>query len=105
MTKTILILGAGFGGATLLKKLQTHFKEDEVEINIVSDDNYFLFTPMLPEVTSGMLHPSDISVPIRTLCTFAQFFHAKVTSVDLEKQRVQIIKIILTLFILISLII
>ena len=90
MKKNILILGAGFGGSTLLKKLQKNFKEDEIEIKIVSDDNYFLFTPMLPEVTSGMLHPSDISIPIRTLCTFADFFHAKVTSVDLEKQKVKI---------------
>ena len=90
MKKTILILGAGFGGSTVLKKLQEYFKEDEVEINIVSDDNYFLFTPMLPEVTSGMLHPSDISIPIRTLCTFANFFHAKVISTDLEKHKVKI---------------
>ena len=89
--KTVLILGAGFGGSTVLKKLQEYFKKDEeIEINIVCDDNYFLFTPMLPEVTSGMLHPSDISIPIRTLCTFARFFQAKVISTDLEKHKVKI---------------
>ena len=50
MKKTILILGAGFGGSTMLKKIQKDFKDHEVEIKIVSDDNYFLFTPMLPDL-------------------------------------------------------
>ena len=92
--KNILILGGGFAGTTLLRKIQDIYQNDEqIDINLVSDDNFFLFTPMLPEVASGMLHASDVSTPIRTFCKHAQFYHAKVSSVDFEKKQVIIKRI------------
>jgi len=46
--KRIVILGGGFGGVTVLKKLQNHFQTDvSIDITMVSKDNYLLFTPML----------------------------------------------------------
>ncbi len=94
MKKKILILGGGFAGTTLLQSLQKKFKNtDDVEISLVSDDNFFLFTPMLPEVASGMLHASDIATPIRTFCKQAQFYHAKIISVNFEKKQVSVIRI------------
>jgi hypothetical protein len=51
--KRIVILGGGFGGVTVLKKLQNHFQTDvSVDITLVSKDNYLLFTPMLHEIAS-----------------------------------------------------
>lgn len=94
MKKKILILGGGFAGITALKQLQKSFDNNpDIEISLVSDDNFFLFTPMLPEVASGMLHPSDISTPIRNLSKTAQFYNAKITEIDLEKNNVQIKRI------------
>lgn len=91
MKKKILILGGGFAGITALKQLQKSFDSNsDVEICLVSDDNFFLFTPMLPEVASGMLHPSDISTPIRNLSKTAQFYNAKIIEIDLEKHKVTI---------------
>ena len=53
-TKKILILGGGFAGVEVLKRLQGKFQTDvRIDIRMVSRDNYFLFTPMLPEVASG----------------------------------------------------
>jgi len=46
--KKIPILGGGFGGINVLKSIQNKFKkESNVRISIVSQDNYFLYTPML----------------------------------------------------------
>ena len=60
--KKILILGGGFGGINVLNLIQKKFKKDSnIRISIVSQDNYFLYTPMLPEVSSGLIHPNDIS--------------------------------------------
>lgn len=54
--KRIVILGGGFGGVTVLKKLQNHFQTDvSIDITMVSKDNYLLFTPMLHEIASGMI--------------------------------------------------
>ena len=50
----ILILGGGFGGVyaaqALEKILKPELKRGEVQIGLVSRDNYLTFQPMLPEV-------------------------------------------------------
>jgi NADH:ubiquinone reductase (H+-translocating) len=89
----ILILGGGFAGSNVLREVQKQFKRSDTEITLVSQDNFFLFTPMLPEISSGMLHASDITTPIRTFCKTANFCHAKILSIDVEHKSVSVIRI------------
>jgi len=89
----ILILGGGFAGSNVLRELQKQLKRDDAEITLVSQDNFFLFTPMLPEVSSGMLHASDITTPIRSFCKSANFCHAKILSIDMENKHVSVTRI------------
>jgi NADH dehydrogenase len=89
----ILILGGGFAGSNVLREVQKQFKGSNTEITLVSQDNFFLFTPMLPEISSGMLHASDITTPIRTFCKAANFCHAKILSIDVENKSVSVIRI------------
>ncbi len=89
----ILILGGGFAGSNVLREIQNKFKESDTEITLISQDNFFLFTPMLPEISSGMLHASDITTPIRTFCKTANFCHAKILSIDVEHKSVSVIRI------------
>lgn len=89
--KKILILGGGFAGVNILRDIQNRFQNKvNVEVSIVNQDNFFLFTPMLPEVASGMIHPRDISIPIRTFCKRAKFYQAVVSSINLEQKLVTI---------------
>jgi NADH dehydrogenase len=88
--KKILILGGGFGGMHVLKELQKNLDTKNTSITIVSEKNYFLFTPMLPEVASGMLNPRDLTMPLREFCDNAKFFQADVFSIDLEQKLVTI---------------
>src|SRR3989304_1599084 len=72
---------------TLEQHIQKMFQDKvNVDISIVNQENFFLFTPMLPEVASGMIHPRDISIPIRTFCKRAKFYQAVVSSIDLEQK-------------------
>src|SRR5579863_1505531 len=89
----ILILGGGFAGSNVLREIQKQFKGNDAEITLVSQDNFFLFTPMLPEISSGMLHASDITNPIRSFCKTANFCHAKILSIDVESKSVSVIRI------------
>jgi len=89
----ILILGGGFAGSNVLREAQKQFKGSDIEITLVSQDNFFLFTPMLPEISSGMLHASDITTPIRTFCKAANFCHAKILSINVENKSVSVIRI------------
>ena len=85
----ILILGSGFAGVEVLKRLQNKFKNNQdVDITLVSKDNFLLFTPMLPEVASGMIEMLHIITPIRSFCTKATFYEANVESIDLRSKRV-----------------
>jgi NADH dehydrogenase len=84
--KRILILGGGFAGVEVLRRLQDRFQNDvSVDITMVSKDNFFLFTPMLHEVASGMIETRHIVTPIRAFCN-----RAKVKSIDLNNRQVQI---------------
>lgn len=89
--KHILILGGGFAGVEVLRDLQKTFQDDiAIDITLVSKENFFLFTPMLPEVSSGMIETRHILTPIRTFCKRARFYEANVQSIDLNKKQVVI---------------
>jgi NADH dehydrogenase len=89
--KRIVILGGGFGGVSVLKKLQDNFQTDvSVDITMISKENYMLFIPMLHEVASGMLDTRHIVTPVRTFCKRSRFYAAKVESIDLQRKQVLI---------------
>lgn len=81
--KRILILGGGFAGVECTRKLESYFKHNsDVEIILVSEDNFLLFTPMLPQVASGMIETRHIIIPIRTICKKATFYEGRVKNID-----------------------
>jgi NADH dehydrogenase len=89
--KRILILGGGFAGVGVLRRLQDRFQNDvSIDITIVSKDNFFLFTPMLHEVASGMIETRHIVTPIRAFCNRARFYAARVNLIDLKNKQITI---------------
>ncbi len=63
-----LILGAGFGGATLAREL------GRPGATVVSPENSLLFTPMLPEAASGTIESRHLFVPLRQMCPATELF-------------------------------
>lgn len=89
--KRILVLGGGFAGIRILQQLQKEFQDNiDIDITIVSRDNFFLFTPMLPEVAASAIETSHIITPIRSFCKRARFYEANVDSIDLVTKEVDI---------------
>ncbi len=81
--KKIVILGGGFAGVECARKLESEFGGDSgIEIVMVSEDNFLLFTPMLPQVASGMIETRHIVLPIRTICKKTKFYEGRVKNVD-----------------------
>ena len=60
----VVIVGGGFAGVATARELQRIGKK-QVDITLVSRQNFMLFTPMLPEVASGSLESRDIVQPLR----------------------------------------
>jgi NADH dehydrogenase len=89
----ILILGGGFGGVytalTLEKLLKAEIRRGEVELGLVSRENYIVFQPMLPEVISGSIGMLDVITPIRRLCPNTNLYTRAIESIDLKHRSVQ----------------
>lgn len=83
----VVIIGAGFGGLQCAKKLAGK----PVEVTLLDRNNYHLFTPLLYQVASSLLNPSDIAQPVRSILrghrnlTFRQ---AEVTGADFDAKVV-----------------
>jgi NADH dehydrogenase len=87
----ILILGGGFGGVYTARHLERLCKRrPDVEIVLVSRDNFLVMTPLLFEVCSGTLELRHCSFPIRAFLRRARFGEATVQSVDLERRVVHV---------------
>lgn len=83
----IVIVGAGFGGIYALKNLHRFFHNNtNVQISLISENNYFLFTPLLHEVATGGINPENIIEPIRKIlgCCLYEFYLGKVIKINIR---------------------
>lgn len=89
--RKVLILGSGFGGTYTLRHLVPALNRNEnVEITMVSDENFLLFSPLLHEVAMGGIEPRHIAYPIRRLHWRDRFtfINGHVKKIDLWKHQV-----------------
>jgi len=90
-TKRIVILGGGFGGIYAAKQLEREFKKNQhIEIKFVSEQNYILFTPMLPEIPASSIEAKHIIYPIRAFFRKVEFQNSSVKFIDLKNQTIDI---------------
>ncbi len=84
----IAIVGGGFAGIAVARRLERRLRPGEAEIVLLSRENYTLFTPMLPEVTSGELEVRHVVTPIRAQLDRTRFVLADVDAVDVHRRTV-----------------
>lgn len=83
----IVIIGGGFAGVALAKKLS----KQEVQVVLLDKHNYHTFQPLLYQVSTGGLEPDSIAYPIRKILKdFPNFYFrlANVEEIDTEKNKV-----------------
>jgi NADH dehydrogenase len=83
----VVVIGGGFGGLTLVKKLAY----EPVEVLLIDRSNHHLFQPLLYQVATGGLSPANIAMPLRTLVRYqsnCRSILGEVASVDVKKQEV-----------------
>ena len=86
----IVVLGGGFGGVATVRHLERVLRRrTDVEITLVSRENFFVLTPLLFEACSGSLELRHCAQPIRAALRRARFIEATVESVDLERALVR----------------
>ena len=86
----IVILGGGFAGIAVAQRLERRLRPGEGEITLISRENFSLFTPMLPEVSSGALDVRHVVTPIRSQLRHTHFILADVGALDAAARDVEI---------------
>lgn len=83
----IVIIGGGFAGISLAKKLS----KQEVQVVLLDKNNYHTFQPLLYQVSTGGLEPDSIAYPIRKILKDFPNFHfrlAEVNEIDTSAKKI-----------------
>lgn len=83
----VVVVGAGFGGLFAVRGLRTA----PVDVTLIDQHNYHLFQPLLYQVATAGLAPSDIAWPVRGILSRQQNVTVlldRVTGVDTGKKEV-----------------
>jgi len=88
----VLVLGGGFGGVEAARRLESlGRRRDDLEVTLVSRDNFFLFTPMLHEVAASDVDITHIVSPLRALLPHTSIVVGDIQSIDLEHRVVRVV--------------
>ncbi|MEJ1935793.1 NAD(P)/FAD-dependent oxidoreductase [Nostoc sp. NIES-2111] len=83
----VVIIGGGFGGLYAAKSLA----KAKVDVTLIDKRNFHLFQPLLYQVATGTLSPSDISSPLRAVLSKSKntkVLLGEVSDIDTTAQQV-----------------
>jgi len=87
--KKVVVVGGGFGGINLVKKI---WKDKRFEVVMVDLHNYHFFPPLLYQVATAFIEPSNISYPFRRMFegkTNMRFHYGALQKVNPEKNNIE----------------
>ena len=85
--KRVVIIGAGFAGLSLAKKLRSK----NLQVVLIDKHNYHNFQPLMYQVATGGLEAGSIAYPIRKVIQgFTDFYFrlTTVTEIDTKNQKI-----------------
>ncbi|KAF7725711.1 hypothetical protein EC973_009428 [Apophysomyces ossiformis] len=84
----LVIVGGGWAAVSILKSLE----KDKYNVTVISNNNYFLFTPLLPSATVGTLEMRSLLEPLRKIVSRVKghFLEAEAIDVDLDNKLVEV---------------
>lgn len=84
----VVCLGGGFVAVYLVKALRRAIRRREIDVTIISRDNFHTFHGFVPEMLGSRIQPGQIISPARRLFAPATVHTAQVEAVDLERRVV-----------------
>ena len=89
--RRIVVLGGGFAGVECTRQLEKGLRSNsKTDILLVSENNFLLFRPMLPQVASGTIKTRNIVMPIRSILKKARFYEGRVKDIDPMTRKVSL---------------
>jgi NADH:quinone reductase (non-electrogenic) len=89
--KRIVVVGGGFAGLHLVRRLEGRVRADEAQVTVIDRNNFHLFTPLLYQVATGELPPHAVAYPLRVPLARPglRFVRDTVESIDLAARVVR----------------
>lgn len=84
----VVCLGGGYVAIYLARSLRRAIKRGDVDLTIVSRENFHTFHGFVAEMLTGKVGPGTIASPARRLFPPARFHNAEIKSVDLGRKIV-----------------
>lgn len=86
----LVILGSGWGSVAMLKTLDP----GAYHVTLVSPNNYFLFTPLLPSAASGTLALKSLVEPVRVILDRIKghYIQAKAVDIDMDEKLIEMVQ-------------
>ena len=87
----VVVLGGGFSGAFSAKALRRQLPKD-VDVELISERNYFVFQPLLPEVAAGTINAMDAVTPLRLMLPRVRVRMGSVRDIDFATRRIELVQ-------------
>ena len=84
----VLVLGGGYVAVTLTRGLRRAIERGEVDVTVVSRDNFHVFHGFVGEMVTGRVAPGNILSPVRRIFPPATVHVAEIESIDLDRRLV-----------------
>lgn len=78
----IVVVGAGFGGLHTLRHLERRIPAGAADLALVAPHDYMLYSPLLPQVASGLLTPQSVAMSVHRLTRQTRFVPGHAIGVD-----------------------
>ena len=91
MALNVVIAGGGFGGLYAARRLERRLPRHSARITLVTDQNFLLYTPLLPGAASGSLEPRHVVVPLREELDWTEIRLARITGADPAAKRLRMV--------------
>jgi len=84
----LVIIGSGWAAVSVLDQLG----KDDYNVTVISENNYFLFTPLLPSATVGTLEMRSLIEPIRKIAARvnAHFLQVAAEDIDFDSKLLEV---------------
>ncbi|PZA20861.1 NAD(P)/FAD-dependent oxidoreductase, partial [Modestobacter versicolor] len=89
-TPRIVVVGGGFAGFYALRHLHRHLAPEQAELVLVNPTDYLLYSPLLPEVATGVIEARHIAVSLRRALPRVRLVLGHVTGADLAARTVTV---------------
>jgi NADH:ubiquinone reductase (H+-translocating) len=84
--RQVVIVGAGFAGFHCARQLTR--RDSGLAVTLINPTDYFLYLPLLPQVTGGLLNPQQVAVSLPATLPRVRLVLGQASGVDVDAGRV-----------------